>query len=230
MLQYFYHTFDYLRDWRSLAVYANLFEDFAAAIYSKGCPLRHIALFVDGTDLGVSRPGMFQSVLFSGHHWVHSLKYQGLTCPNGMQPFPFGPICGSNHDSFMLRHSQLVPVLHHLSRQLGRIFAAYGDLAYPSDPCLWRPTGGSTAWEREFDTTMSSMRIANEWGFGKLFSLWAWLDYRHAHQVLLSPVGLIYPVANILTNCHTCLYGSQTGAYFGLMPPRLEDYLSGRAL
>ena len=77
---------------------------------------------------------------------------------------------------------------------------------------------------------MSGMRITNEWGFGKLFSLWAWLDYRHAHSVLLSPVGLIYPVANILTNMHTCLYGSQTGDYFLMRPPRLEDYLSGRPL
>jgi hypothetical protein len=183
---------------------------------------------------------------------------QGLTLPNGMQPFPYGPICGSNHDSFMLRTSQLVPVLHHLSQTLGTIFAAYGDLAYPNDPCLVRPTSGATSWERDFDRTMSSMRISNEWGFGKLFTLWAYLDYRHAHkvsahfapmcvgrqcyvcslgwvtlgilQVLLSPVGLLYPVANILTNCHTCLYGSQTGSYFMLFPPRLEDYLSGRML
>eukprot|EP00697_Spironema_sp_BW2_P008062 gnl/Spiro4/22556_TR11125_c0_g1_i1.p1 gnl/Spiro4/22556_TR11125_c0_g1~~gnl/Spiro4/22556_TR11125_c0_g1_i1.p1 ORF type:complete len:160 (-),score=19.62 gnl/Spiro4/22556_TR11125_c0_g1_i1:29-478(-) len=33
-------------------------------------------------------------------------------------------------------------------------------------------------------------------------------------------VGLV-----LLTNCHTCLYGSQTGDYFSLHPPALEVYL-----
>ena len=43
-------------------------------------------------------------------------------------------------------------------------------------------------------------------------------------------MGLYYPVANILTNCHTCLYGSQSSLYFNLAPPVLEDYLEGRIL
>lgn len=230
MLEFFHSTFDYLMDERSLTVHKGRFAEYAAAIHAKGCPLQHIFMFVDGTDLPVCRPGIYQNVLFSGHHWVHSLKYQGLDLPNGIQPFPFGPIAGSNHDSFMLRASGLIPLLHRLSRELGIIYAAYGDLAYPNDPCLLRPTGGSEPWQVAFDSSMSSYRIAVEWGFGKVFTLFAWLDYRHAHSVLLSPVGLIYPVANILANCHTCLYGSQTGSYFSLLPPSLEAYLSGRPL
>ena len=32
-------------------------------------------------------------------------------------------------------------------------------------------------------------------------------------------------MAQILTNCHTCLYGNQTSQYFDVMPPELENYL-----
>ena len=34
-------------------------------------------------------------------------------------------------------------------------------------------------------------------------------------------------MANILANCHTILYGSQTSDYFDVPRPGLEDYLNG---
>ena len=43
-------------------------------------------------------------------------------------------------------------------------------------------------------------------------------------------VGLYYPVANILANCHTTLYGSQTSEYFRVPYPSLEEYLEGTVL
>ena len=43
---------------------------------------------------------------------------------------------------------------------------------------------------------MAPLRIAVEWGFGKIVSLWPFLDYRKKHQVLLSPIGLYFGVAH----------------------------------
>lgn len=77
---------------------------------------------------------------------------------------------------------------------------------------------------------MSSCRVSVEWGFGKIMGLFQFLNHEENLRVLHQPVGLYYPVANILANCHTCLYGSQTGDYFGLAPPQLEEYLSGQML
>lgn len=34
-----------------------------------------------------------------------------------------------------------------------------------------------------------------------------------------------YKVGTLLTNCHTCLYGSQISDYFKCNPPRQEEYL-----
>jgi len=106
---------------------------------------------------------------------------------------------------------------------------------------------------------MKALRVSVEWGFGKIVSLFQYLNHEENLRLFLQPVhtawpslpptpapphplttpsflrllwqvGLYFPVANILTNCHTCLYHSQTGLYFGLDPPSLEDYLNGEIL
>ena len=45
-------------------------------------------------------------------------------------------------------------------------------------------------------------------------------------RVPLSPVAKFYLVERLLSNCHTCLYGSQPSRYFDLDPPQLEFYLA----
>ena len=47
----------------------------------------------------------------------------------------------------------------------------------------------------------------------------------------LNDIQRYWPVAQVLTNCHTCLYGSQASFYFDCRPPSLEQYVSmGEAL
>ena len=114
------------------------------------------------------------------------------------------------------------------------------------------------SWQDRFNLVMSGVRIAVEWGFGKIMSNFQYLNHEENLKVLRQPVGIYYPVANILANCHTCLYGSITGDCeamhpqtkavtrrgsqllpltlrrpfpdFDLEPPDLDDYLSGARL
>ena len=72
---------------------------------------------------------------------------------------------------------------------------------------------------------MSAVRICVEWGFGKVISNFAFMDFKKNLHIYLQPLGKMYFVAVLLTNCHTCLYGSQTGMYFNLAPPDLHVYL-----
>ena len=164
--------------------------------------------------------------------WIHALKWQCIMLPNGMMPYPFGPICGSNHDGHMLRLSNLLPALDDIMAELGYVYSLYGDLAYPNTPTLMRPIAFAQVGSPEelLNQVMSSVRISVEWGFGRLASLWPWLDYTRGMQVLLAPIGLYFPVAVVLTNAYTTLYGSQTGDYFGVLPPSLEEYVSGAML
>lgn len=76
-----------------------------------------------------------------------------------------------------------------------------------------------------FNLRMSSVRQAVEWGFGKIIIEFAFLDFKKNHKLLLQDVVSMYKTATILTNCHTCLYSSQTAQYFDIEPPMLEEYL-----
>ena len=73
---------------------------------------------------------------------------------------------------------------------------------------------------------MSNVRECVEWGFGKVSTLFAFTDFKKNLKVGLQPVDKYYSVATILTNCHTCFYGSQTSDYFGLESPTIEEYLN----
>jgi len=43
-------------------------------------------------------------------------------------------------------------------------------------------------------------------------------------KIELSPAGAYYFVSTLLTNCHTCYYGSKTGFAFECFPPSIREY------
>ena len=111
---------------------------------------------------------------------------------------------------------------------MGAPYQLYGDTAYPQSQWIGGPFRHSALSPDEslFNERMSSTRITNEWGFGRIKLNWAFLDFENGQKVYLNDVAKYWPVAQILTNCHTCLYGNQTGWYFDEQPPKLEAYLS----
>ncbi|XP_029831683.2 uncharacterized protein LOC115316464 [Ixodes scapularis] len=135
-------------------------------------------------------------------------------CANGIICELDGPFPGHRHDAVMLRESGLYDKLERLVQ--GSTFTIYGDPAYPLRPLLMRPYAGVslTAQQQEFNRAMSTVRQAVEWGFGKTLSLFSFVDFKKNQKLLLQNVPQMYRVATILTNCHTCLYGSQVAMFF----------------
>ena len=140
----------------------------------------------------------------------------------------FGPIEGKRHDAFMLGVSGLCNKLNRLQKRNGEHYVIYGDPAYGLTRNILAPYSGAqiTDDQQEFNSKMSKLRVCVEWGFGKICRLFAFLDFKKNLKILLQPIGKYFLVATLLTNCHTCLYGSQTGKFFELDPPTLENYLS----
>ena len=138
----------------------------------------------------------------------------------------YGPIEGSRHDAFMLGESGVLPQLEQIQDH-GEVLCVYGDPAYPLRPELMGPFKGVNLNEQQknFNKAMSEVRVCVEWGFGKIVSLFAFVDFKKNQKLHLQPVGVYFLVATILSNCHTCLYGSETGNFFELEPPTLENYL-----
>jgi hypothetical protein len=221
-------NFPHLIDERSFAAWAPKFADFSAAYVRKGVPIANLIGFIDGKLWRTARPTMGQRAFYSGHKRCHGVKVQGIVFPNGMQPFPFGPIHGSRHDSFVLQASGVVGLLRQVCRLLGRQFVLFGDSAYPISLYLYRMYRGQLqAWQQAFNSAMVPPTVSVEWGFGKIASLWPWFDFSRSQQVRKRDVGAYLRVANVFTNMHTCLYGSIVSDAFDMSPPSLSAYMAG---
>jgi len=221
----------HLVDERSFTDWAPHFRAFADAFSRAGLPLKNLIGFIDGKLWKIARPGKFQKIMYSGHKRIHGIKTQGIIFPNGLQPYPFGPVNGSRHDGFLLRESGILELMAEVCNDLGEDFILFGDSAYPRDKYLWamyKEVGGvMPAWQAVFNADMSPERVAVEWGFGKVVSLWPFLDVRNNMKVLRMNVQTWIEAAFVLTNMHTCLYGSAVSRKYGLGRPNLDAYMSG---
>ena len=151
--------------------------------------------------------------------------FQSVQAPNGLIAHMFGPIEGRRHDAFMLGVSGLSEKLQRFQRPNGEPFVIYGDPAYGITQNIMAPFRGAqlTHDEKEFNKKISKVRVSVEWGFGKIIQNFAFLDFKKNLKVLLQPVGKYYLVASVLTNCHTCLYGSLTSKLLWRRPTCFGD-------
>lgn len=107
-----------------------------------------------------------------------------------------------------------------------RSFVLYGDPAHPLRPLLMRPYCGArlSKPQHEFNEAMSCVCQAVEWGFGKVVSLFAFLDLKKKSQVTsLGCRTNVQGSSNTNKLSHQSLWKPQ---YFNVQPPLLEDYLS----
>ena len=225
------HVFEKTRhllkfDWERLdSIYL---EKMCALNREKGSLLNDCVGFIDGTVRPICRPTRNQRDYYNGHRRVHSLKFQSITCPDGIVIFSDGPYAGRQHDAGLFRESRLGEILENGLRGAdGRQLCIYGDAAYPQRPYLVSPFKGSqlSLEQRIFNARMAGLRIAVELSFGKAIRLFPFVDFKKNQKLLLQPVGKYYLVATVFANCHTCCYGSQVNDLFDSEPPTMEEYL-----
>lgn len=206
---------------------------FAAVIAAMGAPLWRCWGFIDGTIRKTCRPTVGQGEAYNGWKRLHGVKYQSIETPDGLMRQVWGPLLCRRNDNFLLAASGLIDILRESFNSAdGEPWYLYGDPAYPKSPWMLRPYKGNLSeLEQQFNKGMSSVRETVEWGFAKVVANWAFVDFFKQQKVLGSAcgVGQQYCVAALLTNCHTCLYGSEVSAYFNCSPPVLEEYLNGEA-
>ncbi|KAK4887199.1 hypothetical protein RN001_003470 [Aquatica leii] len=190
------------------------------AIHEAGCPLQNCWGFIDGTARLICRPSINQQNYYSGHRRTHYVKYQSVVCPDGLIINLKGAYEGRRHDAGIFKESGLYQELEEnvVFVGIGGIFVLYGDQAYEHEI-------GLEQLHQDFNNHMKVLRVSVEWGFGKILQLFAFLDFKKNQKLLLQDVEAMYKVGVILTNCDTCLYGSETSAYFNVNPPALEEYL-----
>ncbi|XP_013383168.1 uncharacterized protein LOC106153684 [Lingula anatina] len=203
---------------------------YSEAIVSQGAPLNKCIGFVDGTVRPISRPTFLQRTCYNGHKRTHAIKFQSVVIPNGIICSLYGPMEGKRHDCALLKESGLLQQLQQLPQDVDGRFCIYGDPAYPIRPQLQCPFRGAniTPEQHAFNSEMSRVRESVEWAFGKIVQTFAFLDFKKNLKLYLQPVGKLYAVGAILTNCHTCCYGGVITEFFNVHPPTLEEYLYQR--
>ena len=206
-------------------------DQFAEAIAAKGSALKNVWGFIDGTQGRLCHPNVGQESIFNGHKRIHSLKYQAVIAPNGMLVHFFGPIEGRCHDSAVFYLSGLDHLISNIHNQKGEQLCLYGDTAYAFRTYLVTPFKGVklSHIQKDFNSTMASLRTCVEWGFGKIVGIFAFLSFHKNQKAYLQPVAKYWIVGALLCNCHTCYYSCQTAKYFDITPPSIEEYLAKSA-
>ncbi|KAJ8911974.1 hypothetical protein NQ315_003252 [Exocentrus adspersus] len=169
---------------------------YAQAVQAKGGAVRNCWGFIDGTARQICRPTIDQE----------DLK---------------GAYTGRRHDAGIFRDSGLYRELEQKAIvNQDEKYALYGDQAYGLMELLLTPYPGRPddllPHQREFNGSMKLLRVSVEWGFQKI--------KKPEIIIRIQDLDSMYKVAVLLTNCHTCLCGSQTATYFNTVPPTLEEY------
>ncbi|CAH2020951.1 unnamed protein product [Acanthoscelides obtectus] len=203
-------------------------EYYAQAIHNKGAPMNNCWGFIDGTARKICRPSESRRA-YSGHKRYHCIKFQSIICPDGIIVSLKGAYPGRRHDARIFRESGISEELVQKTCFDTRRFVLFGDQGYGLSDVLFTPFHGRMedlpAHQQSFNSAMKVLRIAVEWGFQKVISEFAFVDFSKNQKMLLQDVDALYKVAVLLTNCHTCLYSSQTAMYFNTNPPSLETYI-----
>ncbi len=154
------------------------------------------------------------------------MKYQQEMLPNGMIPHCYGPFEGRRYDAAMYNQSGLDAQLQAIKVNSVQM-ALYGNGGYGNRDWLMTPFRNATDVEAQaFNAMMSHARVSIEWGFGKVNTLFAFINFYANQKFYLQLLGAYFTVATLLANCHTCLYGSKVASYFALDPPPLDVYLA----
>ena len=203
-------------------------EEYAEAIFNKGSPLETVWGFIDGTVRAICRPSVHQKVAYNGHKRVHALKYQSVTTPDGLIVDLFGPVEGRRHDMFLLKQSNLRERLRQYSHNShGEIMSIYGDPAYSITGYILSGYKGARLDETQqlFNKKMSAVRATVEYGFQRITTLFAWVDFKKNQKIALQNIGVYYFVAAFLVNVHSCYNSNQTAAYFNIRVPSPRKYI-----
>jgi nuclease HARBI1 len=182
--------------------------------------------FVDGTLRYMCRPNEMQEASYSGHKHTHGQKFQSIISPDGLIVSLLGPYGASRPDIVVYVDSNTAEMLYPYTRHDDHSHYLLGDKAYQTAEQVIVPySTPRSQHESAYNALHSSVRIAVEWGFGKVVRYFAYINYKTSLRVHLQPIALLYKLAVLFTNIHTCINSSsQPSSLFNMNVPTLQEY------
>lgn len=167
--------------------------------------------------------------MYNGHKHGHCVKYQGVVTPDGIIIHIGDSFEGNTHDHEIYHRSGLGDVLRdHAKNTSGENLALFGDAAYQTSAHMLKAIGSVDlpAADVQFNKALNAQRTSAEHAFGKVSGIFSALSFSRTQKILATCVADQYRFAVLLTNAHTCLYGSQMSTSFDTDPPTLEEYFN----
>lgn len=198
---------------------------YSIAIETK-CQIDKVIGFIDGTLIPISKPSVNHRPWYNGRKRFYCANYGCVTLPCGLTLNVYGPVAGARHDTHLASRAQVETNLQRFYSSW-RILADKGYVlsSVVLTPYKRRANSQLTADQYRFNLRLSSVRIAVEWSFGKLYQLFPFIFDKYRQKIGLQPVGAYVKVGIFLQNIIICCSGCQTSEYFGVKPPIIEDYL-----
>lgn len=192
--------------------------------------------FIDGTANRICRPSgnnNLQNSFYNRYHRGHFIIWQGISFPDGMLVVD-GPEPGFKTDTMvwrdcMVRHELEAIMQARVARGLNRLFL-YADKIYSTGELIKaafsRRQGNLQDWMVRENRIMSGVRIGVEWTFGLVIGQSKYISFAKGQQLQKVSVPKFYYVAVLLSNAHTCMYGTLHTKYFDCEPPTVDEYFA----
>lgn len=199
-------------------------------------PIVSLFSFIDTTCLPCQKPSgdwLTQKAFYSKYYKTWGLKFQAIVTPDGIIADLYGPTSCRTNDRKIVEKSKINRKLRRLQRFNTVQYRTYGDALYTNHSHVrarHRRNQHFSQSKRNENYIMSKVRIAVEWAFKKVKGLWPYLKDLDNCRIMSrssSNIAFVFRACVILTNLHTCLYGSQTGLYFECESPTLDEYMMG---
>lgn len=143
---------------------------------------------IDCTHIRIRDPPSADSIAYVNRKGYHSMNVQAICDANGKYTNVVARWCGSTHDSFILRNSELWHAIEGKNlcpEYLPTGAVILGDSGYPCRPWLLTPVANpETHAEMQFNIAHRRTRIVVEQSFGRLKRQWNIL-----HEGLRVPVA-----------------------------------------
>jgi hypothetical protein len=237
----------------SIENWAAHFSEFAAAIQSKleqmGLVLAEGSLvkicgYLDNTQVPTDTPGSgpvvaginaprydrdIDEAFYSGWKKNHGVKFQLVTFPNGIIGDMSDVVSIRHSDLYTLRESDLNNRLVFCQVQEVSQYVLYGDSAYDvlQSHIHCKYLGDNLTPEQvHINGKLNSARVSVEHCINDIKNRFAYINYKRDMKLRMQNLTKLLTVTVLLSNCYTCLQGSQISLTYLLRPPRLEDYMT----
>lgn len=192
-----------------------------------------VAGFIDCTLVKIERPSgpsYIQRAFYTKFKKMHAIKFQGVVLANGLIVDVFGPRSGRRNDLHLLGASNINQKMQNAQAGNQQQFVLYGDNIYVVRSHIRRPHRDLhlTPLQALQNQVMTKMRIAIEWAFNKVKTLWKYVKTLRLCRVGSKGIriGQVFQVCVLLTNMHSCLSENLTASYFDHQCPSLATYMN----